>query len=108
MANCGSPIVVNDNGEIEVFDIDYDNATSVDQNILGIKAVVESVLHPATPACVMKRSCEFAVMRSRFLPLDEACDLSPWAKKLSGNMICPYSVIWRAFDLEGLGLSKQA
>lgn len=102
MANCGSPIVVNDNGVIEAFDIDYRNVSSVDQNVLGVRAIVESVLHPNKTICAMKRFCEFAVSQGHSLPLDESCDQSPWTKKPWDGKLCPYSAIWRAFGLEGL------
>lgn len=104
MANCGSPIVANDNGVIEAFDIERENASFIDQNVLGIKAVVESVLHPENSRCAMKSACEFAAASGHFLPLDDKCTRSPWMKEPWRNMLCPYLAIWKALGLEGLTL----
>ena len=102
---CGSPVIVNAHGEMEVFDLDISHVSAVDQNIIGIKAVVQNIVdNGKSKSCLMREACLAASGHGSTLPVDENCISAPWEKAPQNGMICPYLAIWKAFGLEGLTL----
>lgn len=102
---CGSPVIVNAHGEMEIFDLDISHASAVDQNIIGIKSVVQNIVdNGKSRSCLMRETCLAASRHGSALPVDENCINAPWEKAPQNGMICPYLAIWKAFGLEGLTL----
>lgn len=100
IVTCGSTVILNSAGEMELFDANKQYASPLDQNIVGIKAVVDSIIK-CRHACYLKQSCCRANGFGNNLPVDEDCDSSPWRKQPIGGLVCPYSAIWKALGLDG-------
>ena len=102
ISKCGSPVIICSDGRMEIFDTNIGLASTLDQNIIGIKSVVESIMKGDSSVCMMKGACISANMEGGCLPIDDYCSTHPWDKPPERGMLCPYRAIWRAFGLEGL------
>ena len=99
---CGSPVIISSDGRMEVLDVNIGTASPLDQNILGIKSVVESIIKQDSKGCMMRGACDAANSVGGCLPVDDDCSLRPWMKQPVKGMVCPFVAIWKAFGLEGL------
>lgn len=104
IAKYGTPAIVYPDGYMEQFDRRKDIASRERQDLVGVKAVVESVANPKFFGCGLFHSCNGAYVED---PIHHhapswTCVMAPWLTKTFANGYCPYQAIWRQFGLGDL------
>ena len=101
IAKYGTPAICYPDGYMEQLDRRKDEATVVSQDMVGVKAVVESVSNPRFAGCGLFNSCNNAYVAN---PADQhapswSCVVAPWQTETFSDGYCPFQAIWRQFGL---------
>ena len=101
IATYGTPAICYPDGYMEQFDVKKHKATSVSQDIVGIKAVVESVSNPRFAGCGLFLACNNAYVSNPQIQHAPfwSCIISPWLTKPFDSGYCPFQAIWCQFGL---------
>lgn len=103
----GSPVIEYSSGQMSQFDLRKNEVRKEDQNIAGIKAVVDS-LCGSIDGCGLVRSCATAPKEesSARLHVDSLCDTNPWQKNPTDGNVCPYLAIIETWGVRGLNCHR--